>query len=133
MAFKILIVDDSSVTRSVLRKTIAMTDIDVDEILEAGDGLEALDVLSDNQVDLIMADINMPRMNGMEMTAAILANEKTRDIPVVIVTTHSDDTRINELCSQGVKKYIHKPFTPEKIRDALHEVRSKTEQVSSRD
>lgn len=123
MAFRILIVDDSSVTRSVLRKTINMTGIDVDEILEAGDGIEALDLLADNQVDLVMADINMPRMNGMEMTAAILANEKTCDIPVVIVTTHSDDTRINELCSQGVKKYIHKPFTPEKIRDALQEVR----------
>jgi two-component system, chemotaxis family, chemotaxis protein CheY len=123
MAFRILIVDDSSVTRSVLRKTINMTGIDVDEILEAGDGIEALDLLSDNQVDLVMADINMPRMNGMEMTAAILANEKTCDIPVVIVTTHSDDTRINELRVQGVKKYIHKPFTPEKIKDALQEVR----------
>jgi two-component system, chemotaxis family, chemotaxis protein CheY len=123
MAFRILIVDDSSVTRSVLKKTIAMTGIDVDEILEAGDGLEGLDLLADNQVDLVMTDINMPRMNGMEMTAAILANEKTCDIPVVIVTTHSDDTRINELCSQGVKKYIHKPFTPEKIRDALREVK----------
>ena len=123
MAFRILIVDDSSVTRSVLRKTIGMTGIDVDEILEAGDGLEAIELLSDNQVDLVMTDINMPRMNGMEMTAAILANKKTCDIPVVIVTTHADDTRINELCSQGVKKYIHKPFTPEKIRDALQEVR----------
>ena len=122
MAFRILIVDDSSVTRSVLRKTIHMTGIDVDEILEAGDGIEAIDLLSDNQVDLVMTDINMPRMNGMEMTAAILANEKTCDIPVVIVTTHADDARINELCSQGVKKYIHKPFTPEKIRDTLQEV-----------
>ena len=122
MAFRILIVDDSSVTRSVLRKTIHMTGIDVDEILEAGDGIEAIDLLSDNQVDLVMTDINMPRMNGMEMTAAILANEKTCDIPVVIVTTHADDTRINELCVQGVKKYIHKPFTPEKIRDTLQEV-----------
>jgi len=106
-----------------------MTGIDVDEILEAGDGLEALDLLADNQVDLIMADINMPRMNGMEMTAAILANKKTCDIPVVIVTTHSDDTRINELCSQGVKKYVHKPFTPEKIRDALQEVREAIPQL----
>ncbi|MCK5271183.1 MAG: response regulator [Sedimentisphaerales bacterium] len=123
MAFKILIVDDSFVTRSVLRKTIAMTGVEVDEIFEAGDGIEALDVLSGNQVDLVMTDINMPRMNGMEMTAAILANKKTCDIPVVIVTTHSDDTRINELCVQGVKKYIHKPFTPEKIRDTLQEVR----------
>ena len=129
MAFKILIVDDSSVTRSVLRKTINMTGIDVDEILEAGDGLEAIDILSDNQVDLVMADINMPRMNGMEMTAAILANEKTCNIPVVIVTTHSEDTRINELCSQGVKKYIHKPFTPESIRDALQEVREAVPQL----
>ena len=128
MAFKILIVDDSAITRMVLKKTIDMVGIDVDEILEAGDGLEALDLLCNNQVDLVLTDINMPEMNGMEMTAAILSNKETCDVPVVIITTHADDVRINKLCSQGVKRYIHKPFTPENIRDVLQEVLQLTPQ-----
>ena len=119
MAYRILIVDDSAVTRSVLKKTIGMTDIPVQEIIEAGNGCEALDLLSEHPVDLVLADINMPGMNGMEMAAAILANPITKDIPVVIISTHTEDARINELRSQGVKAYIHKPFTAETIRDTL--------------
>jgi len=122
MALKILIVDDSAVTRMVLKKTIAMTEIPVDEIIEAAHGQEALDLLCHHQVDLVLADLNMPEMNGMEMTAAILGNQATRNIPVIIISTHACDRRINELRSQGVKNYIHKPFTPEMIRDALQEV-----------
>ncbi len=122
MAFNILIVDDSAVTRMVLKKTIAMIDIKIDEIIEAGNGQEALDLLCDHNVDLVLADLNMPEMNGMEMTAAILGNKATSDIPVIIISTHACDDRINELRSQGVKNYIHKPFTPEMIRDALQKV-----------
>ena len=122
MAYSILIVDDSAVTRMVLKKTIGMTDVPVQEILEAGNGHEALDLLSDHSVDLILADINMPGMNGMEMAAAILANPATADVPVVIISTHTEDVRINELRSQGVKAYIHKPFTAETIRDVLSEI-----------
>ncbi|MCP4712119.1 MAG: response regulator [Planctomycetes bacterium] len=122
MAFNILIVDDSAVTRMVLKKTIAMTEVHVDEIIEASNGQEALDLLCDHHVDLVLADLNMPEMNGMEMTAAILGNKTTSDIPVIIISTHACDNRIKELRSQGVKNYIHKPFTPEIIRDALQDV-----------
>ena len=122
MAYKILIVDDSAVTRMVLKKTIGMIDVPVQEIFEAGNGLEALELLSEHSVDLILADINMPEMNGMEMAAAVLANPATADIPVVIISTHTKDARINELRNQGVKAYIHKPFTAETIRDVLSEI-----------
>jgi len=122
MAYKILIVDDSTVTRMVLKKIIGMIDIPVQEILEASNGNEGLDVLSEHSVDLVLADINMPEMNGMEMAAAVLANPATADIPVVIISTHTEDARINELRSQGIKAYIHKPFTAETIRDVLGEI-----------
>ncbi len=122
MAYSILIVDDSAVTRKVLRKTIGMSNVPIHEIFEADNGNAALDILSDHSVDLVLADVNMPEMNGMEMTAAILANPATRDIPVVIISTHTEDARINELRSQGVKAYIHKPFHAETIRDALREI-----------
>jgi len=122
MAYKILIVDDSIVTRMVLKKTIAMTDIPVQELFEADNGHQALNLLSNHSVDMVMADINMPEMNGMEMAAAILANPDTKNVPVVIISTHAEDARISELCSQGVKAYIHKPFTAETIRDVLSEI-----------
>jgi two-component system, chemotaxis family, chemotaxis protein CheY len=122
MEYSILIVDDSTVTRMVLKKTIGMAGIPTKEIMEASNGREAIDLLCDHPVDLILTDLNMPEMNGMEMTAAILGNPKTRHIPVVLITTHASDVRIHELRSQGVKHYIHKPFTPEMIRDALNNI-----------
>ena len=106
----------------VLKKTIGMTDVPVQEFFEAENGAKALDILGDHSVDLILADINMPEMNGMEMAAAVLANPATRDVPVVIISTHAEDTRISELRSQGVRAYIHKPFTAETIRDVLSEI-----------
>ena len=120
MDYNILIVDDSAITRMVLKKTIHMTGIPVKTILEATNGCEALDLLCHHPVDLILTDLNMPEMNGMEMAAAILGNPKTSHIPVVLITTHASDVRIQELRSQGIKNYIHKPFTPEMIRDALN-------------
>ena len=122
MAYRILLVDDSAVTRMVLKKTIGMTSIPVESILEAANGKEALDLLCDQKVDLILADINMPEMNGMEMAAVVLANPSTRDIPIVIISTHSEDIRIHQLRQQGVRDYIHKPFTPESIRNVLEKV-----------
>jgi two-component system, chemotaxis family, chemotaxis protein CheY len=119
MNYKILIVDDSAITRMVLKKTIGMIGIPVQEYFEADNGSKALDILSKQSVDLILADINMPKMNGMEMTAAILANPATANVPVVIVSTHAEDMRINQLRTQGVKAYIHKPFTAETVRDVL--------------
>ncbi len=124
MAFNILIVDDSSITRMVLKRTIGMMDIPVGEIMEAENGLKALDILCQHSddIDIILADLNMPEMNGMEMAASILANPKTAHIPIVIVSTHSEDMRVKELQSQGVKDYIHKPFTPESIRNVLQKI-----------
>jgi len=122
MAYNILIVDDSMVTRAVLKKTIKMAEIPINEIYQAANGQLALDVLANNSVDIILADLNMPVMNGMEMTAKILANPKTKDIPIVVISTEASTSRIDELRAEGIKGYIHKPFTPEKVRDELNAV-----------
>lgn len=122
MSYKILIVDDSSVTRAVLKKTIMMTGISVDAFYEAGNGKEGLEVLSNNPVDLIMADLNMPVMNGLEMTDKIFADEKKNAIPVVVISTEASVSRIDSLEEKGVKGYVHKPFTPESIRNVLTSV-----------
>jgi two-component system chemotaxis response regulator CheY len=124
MGCKILIVDDSSVTRAVLKKTIGMTEVPVDEIFEASNGQEALSVLGSEDIDLVFADLNMPEMDGRELTTRIFAMADDGPAPtVVVVTTEASTSRIDELMAKGVKGYVHKPFTPEDIREVLADAR----------
>ncbi len=122
MGYKILIVDDSSVTRAVLKKTIQMTGVDVEDFYEAANGSEALALLADNDVNLILADLNMPQMNGLEMMDNIFADEKNASIPIIVVSTEASAARIKLLKEKGVRGYVHKPFTPESIRNVLEDV-----------
>ncbi|MBN1763675.1 MAG: response regulator [Sedimentisphaerales bacterium] len=130
MPYNILIVDDSSITRMVLKKTISMSGIPTESILEADNGREGLEILKQHKVDLILADLNMPEMNGLEMTQQIFAEESFCHIPVVVVSTEASKTRIDMLQSQGIQSFIHKPFTPEVIRKVLLSV---LEPAQSRD
>jgi CheY-like chemotaxis protein len=124
MGCKILIVDDSSVTRAVLKKTIGMTEVPVDAIFEASNGQEALSVLGSEDIDLVFADLNMPEMDGRELTTRIFAMADDGPAPtVVVVTTEASTSRIDELMAKGVKGYVHKPFTPEDIREVLADAR----------
>lgn len=122
MGYKILIVDDSSVTRAVLKKTVQMTGVDVEEFYEAANGQEALEHLAAKKVDLILADLNMPQMNGLEMTDKIKSDPKTANIPIIVVSTEASAARIKLLKEKGIRGYVHKPFTPESIRNVLEEV-----------
>lgn len=120
MGCRILIVDDSSVTRAVLKKTIGMVeDVAVDDIFEAANGAEALSLLSQQQVDLIFADLNMPEIDGTELTSRVFADMPGVTPAIVVVTTEASSTRVERFIAQGVKGYVHKPFTPEAIRDVL--------------
>ncbi len=119
MSYSILIVDDSSITRAVLKRTITMIDCDVENIFEAENGNEALDIVNNHPVDLITTDLNMPVMNGMQMNEIILSNPETRHIPIIAITAESCPVKIEQLENQGIKGYIHKPFTPESVRNIL--------------
>ncbi|MCH9022785.1 MAG: response regulator [Planctomycetes bacterium] len=119
MSFNILIVDDSAVTRAVLKKTISMTDLPVNDIFQAADGHEALEQLHQNHIDLVLTDLNMPNMNGMELIENIRADENIQNVPITIITTESSTNRINQLREKGINGYIHKPFTPEQVRDEI--------------
>ncbi len=119
MSYRILIVDDSAVTRSILKRTIQMIDIPVAGIYEACNGKEGLAKLLEQPVDVVFTDLNMPEMGGLEMATAIQQHPQLQQIPVVVVTTESSEVRLEELTSKGARKYVHKPFTPEMIRDVL--------------
>lgn len=122
MPFTILIVDDSATMRSVIKRTVQMADMSVGEFLEASGGRQALEILQQQKINLVLADINMPEMNGIEMIERMHTDERSRSIPVVIISTEARSARIESLKEKGVVGYIHKPFTPETIRDVIYEV-----------
>ena len=122
MAYTILVVDDSSTTRSVIGKTLALSGLELGEVIFASNGQEALDKLRDNWVDAILADINMPVMNGVEMIDRMAQDGLLKTIPVIVVSTEGSATRMDALKAKGVKGYLRKPFSPEQLKKALLEV-----------
>jgi two-component system chemotaxis response regulator CheY len=112
----ILVVDDSTLTRKAIRRIIEMTGLEVGTILEAENGRQALEVLQKGGIDLVLADLNMPEMGGIEMIYHMWGNDALRGIPVVVISTESSTTRIEGLIANGAKDYLHKPFTPEQMK-----------------
>ena len=119
MACNVLIVDDSSSMRAIIRKIIKVSGFNIGELLEAADGKEAIKVLTDEWVDLVLTDINMPNMNGLELISEIKKDEMLKSIPVVMVTTEGSEKRIQESMKLGASGYIKKPFLPEEIKRTL--------------
>ncbi len=125
MAWNILIVDDSSLTRKRIRRIIEMVGLDVGQFLDAENGAEALKILEQSNVDLVLSDLNMPEMSGAEMVHRMKSAQATKSIPVVVVSTESKTARIKELLAEGVKDYLHKPFTPEEFKEVMENLWSK--------
>jgi two-component system, chemotaxis family, chemotaxis protein CheY len=121
MSFNILITDDSATTRAIIKRTLQMTEVPVGTLLEAANGLEALEVLQNEWVDLVMTDINMPEMNGIELVEKMKESPDFENIPVVVLSTEGSETRIEELQNMGINGFLHKPFTPEQVRDLIKE------------
>ena len=119
MTSDILIVDDSTTIRSVMKRTVRMIGLDIGEIFEAGNGIEALACLSEHEVALILLDINMPTMNGIQLVTRMKHNDKLKDIPIVIASTEGSQKRIDQLFELGVAGYVRKPFRPEQLREVL--------------
>lgn len=130
MAFNVLIVDDSSSMRAVIKKTIRVSGFNVGQYLEASNGAEALDVLSREWVDLVLTDINMPRMDGLELIREMKNDELFRSIPVVMVTTEGSETRVKESMELGARGYIKKPFKPQQIKAMLGDIMGEGEYES---
>ncbi len=114
MSLNILVVDDSAVIRKIIIKTLGMSALPLGQICEAGNGQEALEIMDQQWIDLIFADLNMPVMDGQTMIARIRSNPELADVPVIVVSTEGSKTRIEQLTSQGVR-FVHKPFSPEQI------------------
>ncbi len=119
MGKDILIVDDSATIRTMVKRTLRMTGLDVGELYEASNGIEALARLADHDVAALLVDINMPVMNGIQLLTRMKQNDRLKDIPVVIASTEGSKERISRLKELGVAGYVRKPFQPEQLRDVL--------------
>lgn len=113
----VLIVDDSSTMRKIISRSLRQAGLAVDDIFEAGDGIEGLSVLSEKNVNLILSDINMPNMDGLEFIKQVRANGNT--VPIVMITTEGGEDIINEALSSGASASIKKPFTPDQLNEKL--------------
>jgi two-component system chemotaxis response regulator CheY len=122
MSFNVMIVDDSGAMRSVIKKVIAISGFKMSLCLEAGNGREALERLQGNWVDVIISDINMPEMGGLELLQALRQDTLYRNIPAIIVSTEGSRERMKEALDRGAKGFIKKPFLPEDIRSVLYDV-----------
>jgi len=115
----ILIVDDSATMRKIILRTIRQSGYAVDDVLEAGNGKEALEVVKNNKVDLILTDINMPEMDGLELIETLRASPETQNMPILVISTEGAEDIVEKAKTLGVKGFVRKPFTPEKIGEAL--------------
>jgi two-component system chemotaxis response regulator CheY len=117
----ILVVDDSAVMRRMVVKSLALGGLQVDKIFEADGGAQALQVLDAQWIDLVLCDINMPNMNGVELVERMASQALTAKVPVIMVTTERSEVRISRLKELGVSAYLNKPFRPEALALAVRE------------
>jgi two-component system chemotaxis response regulator CheY len=114
-----LIVDDSSVMRKIVERSLRQAGLDQLVVHEAGSGVEGLDLLKSRQVDLILSDINMPIMDGLEFLRQIKAQELAPGVPVVMITTESSEEHVKQAIQSGARGYIRKPFTAEQVKERV--------------
>jgi two-component system chemotaxis response regulator CheY len=117
MPIRALIIDDSSVMRKIVERSLRQAGIDLAPVLEAGNGAEALVVLQEHQVDLILCDVNMPVMDVLEFIKQLPGVANAKNVPVVMITTEGSESHVVQALSSGARGYIRKPFTPEQVRE----------------
>jgi two-component system chemotaxis response regulator CheY len=115
----VLVVDDSAAIRKILQRVLRQTGMVINTIHEAGNGEEALDVLKGHQVALILSDINMPKMDGLQLLAALKSSAEWGRIPVVMITTEGSEAKVSEAVRLGAAGYVRKPFTADQIKEKL--------------
>lgn len=116
---RVLIVDDSSVMRKIVERSLRQAGLELAEVLEAGNGVEGLAEAQKGNLDLILSDINMPSMDGIEFLRNLAGVEVAKGVPVVMITTEGSEARVVEALSIGAKGYIRKPFTSEQVKERV--------------
>ena len=119
MDLNVLIVDDSAAIRKILVRVLSQTDLPIKQVHEANDGSEALKIVEANDVSLILSDINMPNVDGLELLTQLRSSPKWKDLSVVMITTEGSQAKVMEAVQLGAKGYVRKPFTAEQIKEKV--------------
>ena len=117
MSIRALIVDDSSVMRKIVDRSLRQAGIEISQLFEAGNGAEALGVVQENKVDLILCDINMPVMDGLEFIKQLAAVDNAKGVPIVMITTEGSEAHVVQALACGARGYIRKPFTADQVKE----------------
>lgn len=115
----VLIVDDSAAIRKILQRVLAQAKVPIAQCFEAGDGVEALEVMKAHPVGLVLSDINMPNMDGLQLLSQVRAADQWKSIPFVMITTEGSHAKVLEAVQLGASGYVRKPFTPDQIKEKL--------------
>ena len=115
----VLIVDDSAAIRKILQRVLRQADVPVGAVFEAGDGFEALETLKNEKIGLVLSDINMPNMDGLEFLGKMKAEAIWKDLPVIMISTEGSQNKVLEAVGLGAAGYVRKPFTAEQIKEKL--------------
>ncbi len=119
MALDVMIVDDSAAIRKILQRVLVQAGVALGTVHEASDGNEALAVLKTTKVGLILSDINMPNMDGIELLTKIKEDAEIRTVPILMVTTEGNQARVMQALQLGAAGYVRKPFTADQIKEKL--------------
>jgi two-component system, chemotaxis family, chemotaxis protein CheY len=119
MESDVLVVDDSAAIRKILTRVLRQTGMAIQTIHEAGDGQEALALMAQHRIDLVLSDINIPKMDGLQLLASLKASPQWRNIPVVMITTEGGETKVADAVRLGAAGYVRKPFTADQIKEKL--------------
>ena len=122
MSLNVLVVDDCDLVRKMIARTLSLARIPVLRLEEAANGRDAFELIRSGWFDIVLADLNMPVMDGVRMIELLFAEGLLKTVPVVVISTEGSLTRIEDLTRMGVAAYIRKPFTPEELRDIVWKV-----------
>ena len=119
MSVDVLIVDDSAAIRKILQRMLGQAGVTLGKVVEAGDGVEALERLKVQPVNLILSDINMPNMDGIQLLTELKSKAESKHIPVIMITTEGGEAKVMEALELGASGYVRKPFTSNQIKEKL--------------
>lgn len=121
--FVVLVVDDSPTMRRIIRKTLSRAGYN--NYIEAEDGKDALEKIQSEQIDIIITDMNMPEMDGLTLITTLQAEDTTKHIPILVVSTRIDSEEVLKCIRAGADDFIVKPFTSDALKAKIESILAK--------
>jgi len=115
----VLIVEDCKVMQLMIKRALNISNLEIEEVYLAENGMDGIDIFKENNIDLLILDLNMPVMDGMQMLEILRSHTETKGVPVMVVSTESNKKRVDSMMKLG-GNFVHKPFTPEQLIAELH-------------